>query len=189
MTEQRAGAGAPVGPGGPGQMQGAAAAQGLPPSRSAGTSGDKAELDRLAAERLAAVQKGLEARFRRRRRGMPPPDPSQHPVNQMLLDKAPLGSRIADRVTDFLGSWTVHHHPDRHRRRSGSLGQRLYLLFHFDPYPFIFLNLAFSTQAAYAAPFILLASNRASVRDRLTLEHAAPKPTSRSDRTRSRCWG
>ena len=43
----------------------------------------------------------------------------------------------------------------------------------FDPYPFILLNLAFSTQAAYAAPLILLASNRASQRDRLTLEHAA----------------
>ncbi len=46
-------------------------------------------------------------------------------------------------------------------------------LFHFDPYPFILLNLAFSTQAAYAAPLILLASNRASQRDRLTLEHAS----------------
>jgi uncharacterized membrane protein len=43
----------------------------------------------------------------------------------------------------------------------------------FDPYPFILLNLAFSTQAAYAAPLILLAGNRASQRDRLTLEHAA----------------
>ena len=43
----------------------------------------------------------------------------------------------------------------------------------FDPYPFILLNLAFSTQAAYAAPLILLAGNRASLRDRLTLEHAA----------------
>jgi uncharacterized membrane protein len=41
------------------------------------------------------------------------------------------------------------------------------------PFPFILLNLAFSTQAAYAAPLILLAGNRASQRDRLTLEHAA----------------
>jgi uncharacterized membrane protein len=47
------------------------------------------------------------------------------------------------------------------------------LLFHFDPFPFILLNLAFSTQAAYAAPLILLAGNRQSVQDRLTLEHAA----------------
>jgi uncharacterized membrane protein len=35
------------------------------------------------------------------------------------------------------------------------------------------LNLAFSTQAAYAAPLILLAGNRAAIRDRLMLEHAA----------------
>jgi uncharacterized membrane protein len=42
-----------------------------------------------------------------------------------------------------------------------------------DPYPFILLNLAFSTQAAYAAPLILLAGNRSAKRDRLTLEHAA----------------
>jgi uncharacterized membrane protein len=36
----------------------------------------------------------------------------------------------------------------------------------FDPYPFILLNLAFSTQAAYAAPLILLAQNRQDGRDR-----------------------
>jgi uncharacterized membrane protein len=36
----------------------------------------------------------------------------------------------------------------------------------FDPYPFILLNLAFSTQAAYAAPLILLAQNRQADRDR-----------------------
>ena len=39
-----------------------------------------------------------------------------------------------------------------------------------DPYPFILLNLAFSTQAAYAAPLILLAQNRQDDRDRVTLE-------------------
>ena len=37
---------------------------------------------------------------------------------------------------------------------------------HFDPSPFILLNLAFSTQAAYAAPMILLAQTRRSERDR-----------------------
>src|SRR5512139_959171 len=36
---------------------------------------------------------------------------------------------------------------------------------HWDPYPFILLNLAFSTQAAYAAPLILLAQNRQAERD------------------------
>jgi uncharacterized membrane protein len=39
-----------------------------------------------------------------------------------------------------------------------------------DPYPFILLNLAFSTQAAYAAPLILLAQNRQEARDREALE-------------------
>jgi uncharacterized membrane protein len=39
-----------------------------------------------------------------------------------------------------------------------------------DPYPFILLNLAFSTQAAYAAPLILLAQNRQENRDRVALD-------------------
>jgi uncharacterized membrane protein len=42
--------------------------------------------------------------------------------------------------------------------------------FRFDPYPFILLNLFFSTQASYAAPLILLAQNRQADRDRLTME-------------------
>jgi uncharacterized membrane protein len=37
-----------------------------------------------------------------------------------------------------------------------------------DPYPFILLNLAFSTQAAYAAPLILLAQTRQADRDKAT---------------------
>jgi uncharacterized membrane protein len=99
---------------------------------------------------------------------------SHHPINRAMVDEAPLGARIADRVTGYLGSWrfiilqtivvtlwllgniALLSAPDR-----------------FDPYPFILLNLAFSTQAAYAAPLILLAGNRAALRDRLTLEHAA----------------
>ncbi|MDQ1652052.1 MAG: hypothetical protein QOI35_1252, partial [Cryptosporangiaceae bacterium] len=51
------------------------------------------------------------------------------------------------------------------------IGINLYAGAHsFDPYPFILLNLAFSTQAAYAAPLILLAQNRQADRDRVTLE-------------------
>ena len=38
---------------------------------------------------------------------------------------------------------------------------------HWDPYPFILLNLAFSTQAAYAAPLILLAETRQAARDKI----------------------
>jgi uncharacterized membrane protein len=41
---------------------------------------------------------------------------------------------------------------------------------HWDPYPYILLNLAFSTQAAYAAPLILLAQNRQDERDRAVIE-------------------
>ncbi|CAM4055505.1 MULTISPECIES: DUF1003 domain-containing protein [Tsukamurella] len=45
-----------------------------------------------------------------------------------------------------------------------------WVAFRFDPYPFILLNLAFSTQAAYAAPLILLAQNRQESRDRVSLD-------------------
>lgn len=44
-------------------------------------------------------------------------------------------------------------------------------LVHFDLYPFILLNLAFSLQAAYAAPLILLSQNRTAERDRIKAEH------------------
>jgi uncharacterized membrane protein len=46
-----------------------------------------------------------------------------------------------------------------------------------DPYPFILLNLAFSTQAAYAAPLILLAQNRQENRDRVSLEEDRRRAT------------
>jgi uncharacterized membrane protein len=41
-----------------------------------------------------------------------------------------------------------------------------------DPYPFILLNLAFSTQAAYAAPLILLAQTRQAERDKIASDSA-----------------
>jgi len=98
----------------------------------------------------------------------------RHPINRRMVDEAPLGAKIADGVTGFLGSWRF------------LIIQTIVVAFwiagnavllsqpsRFDPYPFILLNLAFSTQAAYAAPLILLAGNRAALRDRLTLEHAA----------------
>lgn len=99
------------------------------------------------------------------------PEPSRHPVNRALADEAPRSARVADQVTRFLGSW----------RFIGLqtaivvawIAGNVALLFDFDPFPFILLNLAFSTQAAYAAPLILLAGNRQALRDRLTLEHAA----------------
>ena len=98
----------------------------------------------------------------------------RHPINRKLIDEAPLGARIADGVTGFMGSW-----------RFIIVQTAIVTLWlignialltgpsRFDPYPFILLNLAFSTQAAYAAPLILLAGNRSALRDRMTLEHAA----------------
>ena len=41
---------------------------------------------------------------------------------------------------------------------------------HWDPYPFILLNLLFSTQAAYSAPIIMMSQNRQSQRDRVHAE-------------------
>ena len=94
-----------------------------------------------------------------------------HPVNRSARDDAPLGARVADKVTDFMGSWKF-------------IGIQtvivaiwvvgnVVMIFNFDLFPFILLNLAFSTQAAYAAPLILLAGNRQELRDRMTLEHTA----------------
>ena len=53
--------------------------------------------------------------------------------------------------------------------------------YQWDPYPFILLNLAFSTQAAYAAPLILLAQNRQDDRDRVSLD----EDRSRAERTKA----
>jgi uncharacterized membrane protein len=97
---------------------------------------------------------------------------SAHPVNQALIDDAPLGARFADAITGFMGSWkfivvqTIIV-------SSWLVANIILLTQPFDAYPFILLNLAFSMQAAYAAPLILLAGNRSAIRDRLTLEHAA----------------
>ena len=117
------------------------------------------------------------------RRSRPAVFPSRHPVNVKLFDDAPLGARVADRVTGYLGSWRFII------VQSVIVGvwliANIYLLSKpFDPYPFILLNLAFSTQAAYAAPLILLAGNRASIRDRMTLEHAAAEADIEEDQNR-----
>ena len=98
----------------------------------------------------------------------------RHPVNQLMYDKAPLGARVADRVTAFMGSWKFIVIQTVIVLIWLSLNVGFLTGFiPFDPYPFILLNLAFSTQAAYAAPLILLAGNRTSQQDRLTLEHTA----------------
>jgi uncharacterized membrane protein len=96
-----------------------------------------------------------------------------HPVNQVHLDEATFGERMADRVAGAIGTW-------RFLIGQGViimawvLANALLLLNRgWDPYPFILLNLMFSIQAAYTGPVLLLAGNRAAQHDRLRLEHTA----------------
>lgn len=94
------------------------------------------------------------------------------PTSRPIHGDEPRGARIADHVTTFIGSWRFLI--IQTLLVGMWIGANVFLLSQpFDPFPFILLNLAFSTQAAYAAPLILLAGNRAALRDRQTLEHAA----------------
>jgi len=80
-------------------------------------------------------------------------------------DTSTFGQKLADTVAGGMGSWRF------------IIWQTLIvalwmilnviaLLHHWDAYPYILLNLLFSTQAAYAAPIIMMAQNRQSERDR-----------------------
>jgi uncharacterized membrane protein len=60
------------------------------------------------------------------------------------------------------------------------------LLHHFDPMPFILLNLIFSTQAAYAAPLILLAQTRQAERDKLHGERIDQRHTALEEAAKDR---
>ncbi|MDE2096685.1 MAG: DUF1003 domain-containing protein [Patescibacteria group bacterium] len=86
-------------------------------------------------------------------------------TRQQIHEPETLGERIADGFAAFVGSWTFII------AQTVIVGLWIALnavafVFHWDPYPFILLNLAFSTQAAYCGPILLLASNRQSQRDR-----------------------
>ena len=75
------------------------------------------------------------------------------------------GQRIADTVAAMMGSWSFII------VQSVILTVWIILnvvawISHWDPYPFILLNLALSFQAAYAAPFIMISQNRQAERDR-----------------------
>ena len=93
-----------------------------------------------------------------------------HPANQRRHDQRTGGERLADRVTAVFGSWrfivvqTIIV--------CAWIGVNLLAVAErWDPYPFILLNLVFSTQAAYAAPLILLSQNRQADTDRIQAEH------------------
>ncbi|HTD41160.1 MAG TPA: DUF1003 domain-containing protein [Mucilaginibacter sp.] len=75
------------------------------------------------------------------------------------------GQRLADSVATGMGSWRFIIIQTIIVAIWMVLNIVAYIG-HWDPYPYILLNLLFSTQAAYAAPIIMMAQNRQSDRDR-----------------------
>jgi uncharacterized membrane protein len=108
---------------------------------------------------LEATERRLLAELRRRRRGArgaEVPDDDDRPT---------LGQRIADAVAAGMGSWAFIITQSVLLAIWIVLNITAYIR-HWDPYPFILLNLALSFQAAYAAPFIMMAQNRQQDIDR-----------------------
>jgi uncharacterized membrane protein len=93
-----------------------------------------------------------------------------HPANKARHDDLTLGQRVADSVTTGFGSWRFIIWQTLIVAGWIALNMAAWIN-HWDPYPFILLNLVFSTQAAYAAPLILLAQNRQEEHDRVRAEH------------------
>lgn len=90
-------------------------------------------------------------------------------VNEIADERMTLGQKIADGVAATMGSWRFII------IQSTILAAWIILnvtaiLNHWDPYPFILLNLMLSFQAAYAAPFIMMSQNRQAAKDRLMAE-------------------
>jgi uncharacterized membrane protein len=96
----------------------------------------------------------------------------RHPVNRLHHDEATFGERLADGIAAGIGSWRFLIIQTLAVIAWVSLNV-VGLIRHWDPFPFILLNLLFSVQAAYTGPVLLLAGNRQAQKDRLTLEHAS----------------
>jgi uncharacterized membrane protein len=82
------------------------------------------------------------------------------------------GERAADMVAAAMGSWRFIIIQSAIVVAWIALNL-VAILHHFDPYPFILLNLLFSTQAAYAAPIIMMSQNRQAAKDRQRDDHEA----------------
>jgi uncharacterized membrane protein len=76
------------------------------------------------------------------------------------------GQRLADSVANGMGSWKFIIWQTIIVAVWMILNVVLIVTRRWDPYPYILLNLVFSTQAAYAAPIIMMAQNRQNDRDR-----------------------
>ena len=120
--------------------------------------------------RVPEVEEDLKTVLRRKKAML---DADEHPVNIAHHDEATRGERIADRLAAGMGSWPFLI------VQTGFMilwvAVNGFWLTHrsLDPYPFILLNLLLSLQATYAGPIVLLAGNRQSQKDRMTLEHTA----------------
>jgi uncharacterized membrane protein len=85
---------------------------------------------------------------------------------QKHKDTLTFGERLADSVASGMGSWRFIIIQTFIVALWMALNVVAFI-YHWDPYPYILLNLLFSTQAAYAAPIIMMAQNRQSDRDRV----------------------
>src|SRR5579859_1995588 len=96
-----------------------------------------------------------------------------HPVNRKQIDQATLGQRTAEQMARVIGSWRFLI--IQSTLLAGWIVFNTYALVvvHWDPAPFILLNLMLSFQAAYTGPVLLIAANRSAERDRLLMEHEA----------------
>ena len=98
----------------------------------------------------------------------------EHPpilnINRRHDSSLTAGERIADRFAEIMGSWTFIIIQSLILSGWIALNAMAFLR-HWDPYPFILLNLALSFQAAYAAPIIMMSQNRQADKDRLMAEH------------------
>lgn len=100
----------------------------------------------------------------------PKPFAHNHPpvvsVNKLEEEQLSFGQRAADAIASAVGSWRFIIIQSALLIVWGILNITAYVQ-HWDPYPFILMNLVLSTQAAYTAPMIMMSQNRQAMRDRL----------------------
>jgi uncharacterized membrane protein len=94
----------------------------------------------------------------------------QKPARSIPLHMKTRGAALADWVAETVGSWRFIIIQSVLLSVWITLNV-LALINHWDPYPFILLNLVLSFQAAYAAPIIMMSQNRQSEIDRRHAEH------------------
>ncbi len=121
---------------------------------------------------LSAIVDHNESKHRLRRHKVEETD-HRHPVNVVHHEDRTFAEEVADHAAAAIGSWTFLIVQSVLLAIWIALNVFGLFIAHWDPYPFILLNLLLSVQAAYAAPVLMLAGVRQAKKDRLTLEHAA----------------